>query len=35
MRVLITGAAGSGTSTLAAALAERWGAAMLEADAFF
>jgi hypothetical protein len=35
MRALITGAAGSGTSTLAAALAERWGAAMLEADAFF
>lgn len=35
MRMLITGAAGSGTSTLAAALAERLGVAHLEADDFF
>lgn len=35
MRVLVTGAAGSGTTTLAAALAERWQARHLEADAFF
>jgi hypothetical protein len=35
MRALITGAAGSGTTTLAAALAERWGAVAIEADAFF
>jgi hypothetical protein len=35
MRALITGAAGSGTSTLAAALAERWCASAVEADQFF
>ena len=35
MRVLVTGAAGSGTTTLAAALAERWQARHLEADEFF
>lgn len=34
MRLLITGAAGSGTSTLAAALVEHWGGTALEADAF-
>ncbi|MES2938454.1 MAG: hypothetical protein V4864_12280 [Pseudomonadota bacterium] len=35
MRTLITGAAGSGTSTLAAALARDWNAAAIEVDAFF
>lgn len=35
MRVLITGAAGSGTTTLAVALAQRWTAAAVEADEFF
>lgn len=35
MRVLITGAAGAGTTTLARALAQRWGAAAIEADDFF
>jgi len=35
MRVLITGAAGSGTSTLGEALAQRWGARFLEADSYF
>nr|WP_295777255.1 AAA family ATPase [Rhodoferax sp.] len=35
MRVLITGAAGSGTSTLAQTLAEQNQAAFLEADHFF
>jgi uridine kinase len=34
MRVLITGAAGSGTSTLAVTLAEHWGAAAVDADSF-
>lgn len=34
MRILITGAAGSGTSTLATALAEQGYGAALEADAF-
>ena len=35
MRALITGAAGSGTTTLAAALAERWSAVAIEADSYF
>lgn len=35
MYVLITGAAGSGTSTLAEALARRWGVPALEADDYF
>ncbi|BCL76562.1 adenylate kinase [Jeongeupia sp. HS-3] len=35
MRVLVTGAAGSGTSTLGEALAQRWGVRFLEADAYF
>lgn len=35
MAVLVTGAAGSGTSTLAAALAEHWLARPLEADDLF
>jgi uridine kinase len=35
MRVLITGAAGSGTSTLGEALAQRWNAQFLEADSYF
>ena len=35
MKVLVTGAAGSGTSTLAEALALRWGAHFLEADSYF
>lgn len=35
MRTLITGAAGSGTSTLAKALAERWCAVAIEVDALF
>lgn len=34
MRVLVTGAAGSGTTTLAAALAQQWAAIAVEADAF-
>jgi hypothetical protein len=34
MRVLVTGAAGSGSSTLAQALADKVGAAWLEADDF-
>ncbi|WP_395669803.1 AAA family ATPase [Rhodoferax sp.] len=35
MRVLITGAAGSGTSTLGEALAQQWNARFLEADSYF
>lgn len=35
MRALITGAAGSGTSTLAEALAEHWDAVVVEADSLF
>ena len=35
MHVLITGAAGSGTTTLARALALHWGTAAVEADEFF
>jgi adenylate kinase family enzyme len=35
MRVLITGAAGSGTTTLGEALAQRWNAQFLEADSYF
>lgn len=35
MNVLITGAAGSGTSTLGEALAKRWKANFLEADSYF
>lgn len=35
MRVLVTGAAGSGTTTLATALAKRWQAVAVEADTFY
>ena len=35
MRILVTGAAGSGTSTLGEAIASRWSAAFIEADSFF
>lgn len=35
MRVLITGAAGSGTTTLASTLAKRWQAVAVEADTFY
>jgi adenylate kinase family enzyme len=35
MRILITGASGSGTSTLAKGLAERFACAHIEADEFF
>jgi len=35
MRIHITGASGSGTSTLAAALAERLGAACLDGDTYY
>jgi cytidylate kinase len=35
MRVLITGAAGFGTSTLGEALSQRWNVQLLEADAYF
>jgi uridine kinase len=35
MRVLVTGAAGSGTSTLGKALAQLWNARFLEADSYF
>jgi len=35
LRVLVTGAAGSGTSTLGEALARRWQLRFLEADAYY
>lgn len=35
MRLLITGAAGAGTTTLGRALAERWGGRFVDADDFF
>lgn len=35
MHLLITGAAGSGTTTLASAWAERWSAVAIEADSFY
>ena len=35
MRILVTGAAGSGTSNLGEAIASRWSTAFIEADSFF